>query len=95
MAILRFPINIADSRAVRERTAQPPAGMKPVEPIIELGMAGVMGRARESRAAGRSGQPASSRLAFKLLAGVTVSLFLSMRIRLKFNHLSESAADRH
>jgi hypothetical protein len=43
MAILRFPINIADSRAVRERTAQPPAGMKPVEPIVELGMAGVMG----------------------------------------------------
>src|SRR5258707_9315508 len=39
MAILRFPIDIADSRAVRERTAYAPAGCEPVEPFVEFGMA--------------------------------------------------------
>jgi hypothetical protein len=42
VAVLRFPINIADSKAVRERTAQPFARCEMVEPAIEFGTAGVV-----------------------------------------------------
>src|SRR6476620_2961296 len=35
VAALRFPINIADSKAVRERTTQPLAGFECVEPSVE------------------------------------------------------------
>src|SRR6476660_5127767 len=39
VAAVRFPINIADSNAVRERTTQPLAGFECVEPSVEFGTA--------------------------------------------------------
>src|ERR1700756_2263306 len=43
MAILRFPINVADGKTVHERTTKPLAGCKPVEPFVQFRTAGVMG----------------------------------------------------
>jgi len=44
MAILRLPINVADGKTVHERTTKPLAGRKPVEPFVQFGTAGVMGK---------------------------------------------------